>query len=133
MFTIFLLSIAQESIIKWSKIVYFCILNPFLPSMSSLIYTTSIFSACIGLLLAESTTLNTYKPPTLSEKEYNAAGPMVLFSQATFSHPLPQSYCVFSGVVLLPTFIGWLLKIGKIFGGFIRVVLPCFSFLNLPL
>ena len=119
MFTHFLLGIAKEFTIKWSTDIACCAISPFLPFTSSLIYMISILSACSGLLLAESANIFTYKPPTLSDKEYNEAGPMIIFSQAKFSHPLPQSYCVFSGVALLSSFIGWLLKIGKRFGGLI--------------
>ena len=78
----------------------------------------SILISLIGLLLAELMDLGTYKPPRFSPQEHNEAGPMILFSQAQFSNPLPKHYCVLSGVALLPTFTGWLAKMGRTFRGF---------------
>ena len=118
MFTLFLINLAKDSVTRWFKMLLLCTLSPTLPYIGGLIYWISILFSCIGLILAESTSVFTYKPPTLSQKDYDNGGQMNLISKPNFFHPMPQYYYILSGVALLPTFTGWLIKLGKRLDGF---------------
>ena len=106
-------------LLYWPMIMIFGILHPFLTFTKGILYWISIVLSCTSLLFVELTTLFVYKPPTCSRKPHNDNTPMVLIDPERFTHPLPKYYCVFSGVALLPSFTGWLTKLGKTFGGFI--------------
>ena len=83
------------------------------------LYWGSIAMSCIGLIYVEAERMWDYKPPNITQKEYDESVPINLMFAARTHHPLPKEYCTFSGVALLPTFTGWLKKLGKTFSGFI--------------
>ena len=91
----------------------------FLPLIKDSLYWGSIALSYIALLYVEARGLFIYKPPTLSEKEHEKGRPINFMCIAQTIHPLPQYCHVFSGVALNQAFIGWFIKMGKTFGGFI--------------
>ena len=120
MFPSFILQTAKNFILPWCKVILYYALRPLLPCTRGMIFWTSIATAYISLLYIEYETLFKYKPPTYSKREYRNTLPMVMFNTPLKpSHPLPKHYCVLSAVALLPTFTGYLAKLGKTFGGFI--------------
>ena len=119
MFPTFLCKIGKDKITDWSKGLFFQVISSFDTRLEGLIYWSSIFLSCIGLIYVEARNLPAYKPPTLSQRQYDSNDTINLMFQTKHSHPLPQEYMVLSGVALLRSFTGWLEKIGKTFHGFI--------------
>ena len=135
MFPSFILQTEKDFIRPCIKTIICCIISPLIPIMSGLIYWTSITISYISLMYVEYATLFKYKPPTYSRRQYENSPPLLLFNTSQPNHPLPQHYCVLSGVALLPTFTGWLAKLGKTFGGFFtsmnQIGLNSIYFINL--
>ena len=116
---LFLLNLAKDARVKWSRLIFFCTINIFLPILQQQIYWRSIALYCTGLSIVEAQSILKNKRPTHSQTEYEKRTPMTLMFAAPHSNPLLKNHCVFSGVELLPTFTGWLNKMGRHFGGFI--------------
>ena len=119
MLTMFFCKHIAHKTTQWTSEIILCSLGYMHPIMFGPFYWGSIGMACMGLLYVEAETMWRYKPPNITQKEYDESTPINLMFATRIHHPLPKEYCTLSGVALLPTFTGWLRKLGKTFGGFI--------------
>ena len=120
MFSTYIASLVQDTFTQYSRLQLFYITSYLGSTLDVPIYWGTIVMSCTGLLYVEAVVIFTYKPPTLSQREYDGGRTInLMFTTQQHHHPLPKRYCVLSNVALLPTFTGWLIKLGKTFGGFI--------------